>query len=280
MTPNSNPLRQFFRQPSIYITLPSGGEFWPKGSIEIPPTGELPVYPMTAIDEINYRTPDALFNGSAVVNVIQSCIPSIKDAWKIPHIDLDSVLIAIRIASYGTKMDLTSTCPACETANDYQLDLRSVMDQIERPDYNSSLDIGDLSIMFKPVPYDVQTKLNNAQYEQQRTLVQVQNAEMTDEEKIKIMNSALSEISKVTINIIANTVAAIRTPSALVAENEYILEFLQNCERNIFVSIRDQAISLREKSELRPLKIKCRECDNEYDQTFTLDQASFFEPAS
>jgi hypothetical protein len=82
---------------------------------------------------------------------------------------------------------------------------------------------------------------------------------LSREEKIKIMNSALSEISKITINIIANTVAAIRTPNALVTENEYILEFLQNCERNIFVSIRDRAISLREKSELRPLKIKCHD---------------------
>ena len=280
MTPNSNPLRQFFRQPAIYITLPSRGEFWPQGSLEMPANGELPVYPMTAIDEINYRTPDALFNGSAVANVIQSFIPAIRDAWKVPHIDLDSILIAIRIASYGTNMDLSTTCPACSSVNDYQLDLRHVMDNIGVPDYSTPLKLGDLEIAFRPVAYDVQTQLNNMQYEQQRTLAQVQNADMTEEEKVKIMNGALTEISKITINIIANTVTAIKTPTALVTETNFILEFLQNCERGYFVAVRDHAIMLREQSELKPLKVVCDDCKHEYNQTFTLDQASFFEAAS
>ena len=32
------------------------------------------------IDEITFKTPDALLNGQATVDVIQSCIPNIKDA--------------------------------------------------------------------------------------------------------------------------------------------------------------------------------------------------------
>ena len=75
---SNNPLKQFFRQPAIYVRLPSQGKFYPPGVLEMPATGELPVYPMTAIDEITYRTPDALFNGQATVNVLQSCVPDIK----------------------------------------------------------------------------------------------------------------------------------------------------------------------------------------------------------
>ena len=45
-----NPLSQFFRQPSIYIKLPSQGNYYPEGAIEMPQNGELPVLPMTAID--------------------------------------------------------------------------------------------------------------------------------------------------------------------------------------------------------------------------------------
>ena len=40
------------------------------------------------------KTPDALVNGETTVEVIQSCMPNIKDAWKIPVIDLDVILIA------------------------------------------------------------------------------------------------------------------------------------------------------------------------------------------
>ena len=52
MTQFANPLKQYFRQPSVYLRLPSEGQFWPTGTITMPPNKELPVLPMTAIDEI------------------------------------------------------------------------------------------------------------------------------------------------------------------------------------------------------------------------------------
>ena len=68
---NNNPLRQYFRRPAVYISLPSKGEGYSVDELELPETTELPVYPMTAIDEITARTPDALFNGTAVVELIK-----------------------------------------------------------------------------------------------------------------------------------------------------------------------------------------------------------------
>ena len=59
MPTKANPLSSFMRQPKIYITLPSRGRFWSKGSIEIPENGELAVYSMTAKDELTFKTPDA-----------------------------------------------------------------------------------------------------------------------------------------------------------------------------------------------------------------------------
>lgn len=73
-----NPLKKYFRQPKVYVTLPSKGEYWPDGTIEIPESGEFPIYAMTAKDELAMKTPDALLNGQATVDVIQSCVPNIK----------------------------------------------------------------------------------------------------------------------------------------------------------------------------------------------------------
>ena len=67
MTDRINPLQQYFRRPAIYLRLPSEGNGYPEGSINLPDNGEVPVYPMTTIDEITSRTPDALFNGTVVV---------------------------------------------------------------------------------------------------------------------------------------------------------------------------------------------------------------------
>jgi hypothetical protein len=123
-----NPLSQFMRQASIYIKLPSGGLYYPPGTIQLPENKEIPVLPMSTRDEITVNTPDALMNGQGVVDMIHSCCPSIKNAWAVPIVDLDTILIGIRIASYGENMEYTSTCPKCENADNYEIDLRQFMD--------------------------------------------------------------------------------------------------------------------------------------------------------
>ena len=52
MVENANPLSKYYRQPQIYIKLPSEGKWY--GSDVFTPTenGEIPVLPMTAKDEL------------------------------------------------------------------------------------------------------------------------------------------------------------------------------------------------------------------------------------
>ena len=94
------------------------------------------------------------------------------------------------------------------------------------------------------------------------------------------LTDALKRITELTISALKWSIASIRTPQAIVTEPEYIEEFLNNCDRNLFTQIRDRVVELRIVSELRPLKIKCTNCSHEYEQPFTLDMASFFETAS
>jgi len=281
MTQNSNPLRQFFRQPAIYLRLPSGGRFWAPGSLELPQNGEMPVFPMTAIDEITYRTPDALFNGQATVNVIQSCIPSIKNAWAIPSSDLYSVLTSIRIASYGHELEVPSKCPKCSHEENYTVDLREILDSIIPADFDAAVEQGDLEITFQPMTYQSQTDTNLVQFEQQKTIQVIQNSpDLTDQEKIEKLNDALQNITELTIRALKWSIASIRTPNALVTEPEFIEEFLTNCDRKLFLRIRDHIIALREQGEVKPLTIECASCGNRYEQTLSLDQANFSEAAS
>lgn len=276
----NNPLKQYFRQPAIYIRLPSKGEFYPDGALDMPPNGELPVYPMTAIDEITYRTPDALFNGSATVNVIQSCVPNIKDPWSIPAIDIDTILVSIRIASYGHSLDVESICPACNETDEYGVDLRTAIDTMQAGDYQQIIKYRDLEIYFRPMIYKNINENNQRQFEEQRTLQSIANIEATDQEKIKILNNAMQKIQKATVEALSQSIAAIKTPSALVTDSAFVVEFLQNCDRNLFNQIRDRIINEKLKSELQPIKLKCHSCNHEYSQQLTLDMASFFAPAS
>lgn len=280
MTQFANPLKQYFRQPAIYMRLPTGGKYWPSGTIDMPQNGEIPVYPMTAIDEITYRTPDALFNGQAVVSVIQSCIPSVKNAWAAPSADVNSMLVAIRLASYGHELEISSTCPACETVEDYAVDLRNVLDQLKLPDFETTLQYGDLEIAFTPVSYEQQNRSNQSQFDEQQMIRSATDSDMPEDEKLKRLNDAMRRITELTIEAIKWSISGIRTPSAIVSEPEYIQEFLLNSDRKLFSLIRDRVIDLRKISELKPLDIKCGNCSHDYHQTVTLDMTSFFEPAS
>lgn len=276
----NNPLKQYFRQPSIYITLPSGGQFYPEGTLDIPPNGEIPVYPMTAIDEITYRTPDALFNGSATVSVIQSCVPNIRDPWSIPAMDIDTILVSIRIASYGHSMEVDSQCPKCNEQDEYGVDLRTAIDTMKGGDYQKIVKYRDLEIYFKPMSYRDLNSNNQRQFDEQRTLQSIAAVNATDQEKIKILTDAMKKIQSATVEALAQSIAAVKTPNALVTEIEFITDLLQNCDRTLFNQIRDNIIEQKTKSELQPMHLKCHKCGHEYQQALTLDMTSFFAPAS
>lgn len=277
----NNPLSQYFRQPAIYIKLPSNGDFYPDGAITMPENQELPVLPMTAIDEITYRTPDALFNGTAVANVIESCVPNIHNGWAVPSTDLDTILVGIRIATYGHDLEVNCFCPKCENQDHYTTDLRQSIDTLKAGDYNQPLLHRDLEIYFRPMSYKMLNQNNQLQFEEQKIIQALaQTSDDNQQAQSSAISAVLKKITDMTVTSIAQSVSAIKTPTSIVTDQMQVEEFLRNCDRKLFSRIRDHVIALKSNSELKPLSVKCTSCDNQYEQSFTLDMSSFFEPAS
>jgi hypothetical protein len=275
MTIQNNPLKQYFRRPAIYLKLPSGGKMYAPGVINIPESGELAVYPMTAIDEISSKTPDALYNGTAMADIIKSCIPDIKDPWSINSIDLDAILIAIRAAAGGDDMSISSECPSCKEVAEYGVNLVGILSQLKSADYEKELTINELSIKFRPLSYKEMNEAGTSQMEAQRIFMMIEKEE-NEAIRAEKTQEALRFITEVTMKILSNTVTHIRTPNVFVEEKEYILDFLKNCDRETYIAIRDYNASLKAQTEIKPLKIKCINCQHEYDQQFTLNTSDFF----
>lgn len=275
-----NPLKQYFRQPAIYIKLPSGGNFYEGQSLERTANSEYPVMPMTTMDEITYRTPDALFNGSAVPTVIQSCVPNIKNAWSMPVSDIDTVLVAIRIATYGHTMEISTHCPKCGHEDNYDLDLRVVMENIKSPDYQKTLSLGDLELHFCPMTYQQINDNNMRQFEDQKIMQVVQDSDIADEEKMAKLGAVLKKITQFTSEALAQNIAMVITPQSRVIDHQHITDWLLNCDRAVYMKVRDHIIEIKQQAELKPLNITCRNCSNEYEQNYTLDMSNFFEAAS
>ena len=272
-----NPLKQYFRRPGLYLKLPSGGAGYPAGSINMPDNGELPVYPMTAIDEITTKTPDALYNGVAVVEIIRSCVPNIIDPWKVNNIDLDAILIAIKAASNGSEMDLDTVCPSCSESGKYGLHLISLLSTIKAGDYNTKITIDDnLQVKLRPLTFTEVNDSNTIQFELQRAMLNIQRMEDEDA-KIAASSQALMKVNEVSMQVVTNSIEYIKTPESTVIDKTFIMEYIKNCDRRTFDKIRDATINLRETSDIKPLDIKCTQCDFEYKQPFTLNVSDFFE---
>jgi hypothetical protein len=271
---NNNPLRQYFRRPAVYLKLPSGTTSYSEDVINIPVTGELPIYPMTAIDEITARTPDSLFNGTAIAELIKSCVPDVKDPWAISSSDLDAILIAIKSASNGDQLDIDSICPKCNELSPYGISLVGILSTLKAGDYNKEFEVGDLKIKFRPLVYKEMNEASIAQFEMQKLFASMEN--MSEEEKDKIGGDALERVTLLTMKLLSLGIEYIETPEIKVQENEFILDFLKNCDRNTFISIREYATELKKSSTPQPLKIKCDSCGHEYEQDFSLNPSDFF----
>lgn len=276
MTNPNNPLRQYFRRPAIYISLPSKGKYYPPNSLELPQNGEIPVYPMTAIDEITAKTPDALFNGNAIVELIKSCVPAIKDPWCLPSTDLDTILVAIRAATNGNELGIESTCPKCEETSGYSVNLVGSLSDINVDGYNDPIRVGELSVKLKPLNFKSVNQGNLDQFSVQRELNQLDTIE-NQEDRNKQSSSLLKKITEMNINLVANTIESITTPSEVVTNKEFINEFLHGCDKTSFEHIRKKVVSLREASTIKPLQVKCVNCSHEYEQPLALNVTDFFE---
>lgn len=270
----NNPLKQYFRRPSIYLKLPSGGIGYPPGTLNKTESGELPIYPMTAIDEITSKTPDALFNGTAIVEIIKSCVPDIKDPWAIPSTDLDAILIAIRSAAQGNEMEIESECPSCKEVANYEINLIGVLQTMKPGDYTKELQVGDLFVKFRPLAYREMNQAAIAQFEIQKLFNNMDD--LTNDERTKKTQEIIIKITEITMAVLAQTIEYVKTPNINVAETEFILDFLQNCDKNVYTELRDYHAKLKDSTQIKPQKIKCVHCQHEYEQSIVINVTDFF----
>lgn len=272
----NNPLKQYFRRPALFINLPSQGKYYPAGAIDMPDNGELPVYPMTAIDEITAKTPDALFNGNAVIDIIKSCVPAIRDPWALPATDLDTILIGIRAATNGNELEIETTCTSCEETSKYGLNLVQMLSTIDASGYTEELQIGELKFKFRPLTYKQVNKGNLNQFELQREIAQLQAIE-DDNERAKKSIETMTKLTNMNIELLSNAIASIELPNESVTNSQYIDEYLRGCDKNTHETIRKHVVKIREMTQIKPFKIKCIHCSHEYDQTLGLNISDFFE---
>ncbi len=278
-----NPLKKFFRQPKLYVRLPSSGNFYPPGALERTETGEYPIYAMTAKDEIAMKTPDALLNGQSTVDVIQSCVPNIKNAWQVPSIDVDALLVAVRIATYGENIDVDVKIPNTTIEKTYTADLRIVLDKLLSAAFDPVIQVTDeMTVYIRPLSYLEFTKNAIKTLEEQRIFNLVNDETMDDEKKIQLFNKSFKQLTDITVSMVGQCIDKIVTPDGEVSDPAFIQEFMNNADKDFFTGIMKHLETQRTRFQFEPYKIITSEeeqqagAPKEFELPLTLDAASFF----
>lgn len=275
---SDNPLARYYRQPALYLKLPSGGRYWPAGSLDLPPNGEIPVLPMSGKDDLAMRNADGLMNGATTVSVIQSCCPNIKNAWHTPSVDLDAIMIAIRMASYGGTMEFDTKCVNCGEDMSYGADLANILDSIRSPDFSKGIEVDNGLIVFlKPNSYLDFNNTNQERYIQQRTIKVVQDSTLSEEEKIEKIKAAVFEMTERTIERVSAFIDYIITPEGdKVNDIAAIKEFVNNADQKTYNTLRDAVFEYNKEYSIKPVQIRCTACNHEDTRQFQFEPSNFF----
>jgi hypothetical protein len=270
----SNPLQKYFRQPKVFISLPSKGLYYEPGVL-VGDYSNVPVFAMSGMDEIIMKTPDALFTGESTAKVIESCCPYIKNAKLMPGIDIDAILIAIRIATFGDKMGVTQICPNCESENDYDVELGKLLDYFNNLKFINTIPVNEsLTIRIRPLQYEEMNYFSIENFKLQKTLYQ--SADLKEEDKQKTIDQIYKDLSELQLQLFLTAIENVQVDGQTVTEKSHIEEWMRNADRETYKLVKTKLEENKEAWNIPSTPVKCANCGTENTVTVTLDQANFF----
>lgn len=254
-----NPLLEKLKKkiPGETFRLPSRGMFYRDSELDPEvENGEIVIYPMTTIDELKMRSPDMLFQGTAITEVIASCVPQILKPERLIASDVDYVLTALRKVSYGPLLPIKHKCSFCEAPEkEYNLSIDHFIQstkEITREQYDAMNILVD----------DYEVKLKPCVFEEMIKILQRSNDEFDSAEKVSMwFDESLSSI--------------IRSVDG-VKDKELIMEWLQKLPRGIKEELSDKVEIINQWGLEFEYEIECDNCNKKANIKSTLNPTGFF----
>jgi hypothetical protein len=275
---NSNPLAKYFRKATVYITLPTKGIFNPE--LDMSALGDIGVMPMTALDEIALRNPEALLNGEAMIDVIKSCVPSIPDPRKLCNIDIEALYLAIKYATDGKDIELQHKCAECGETNNFSVDIDYILNRLPSYDTIPVVEHEDIKIYIMPPTIGAYTKKSLIDLEQKRIVKDInetiKNGEAKEEESAKRFYKSYLAIAQHNIDMLVDCIHHIELPDQEIYDKTVISEFLNNVDSSLVDKINKEAKALtRKPKEMTHMDITCPNCDTKSEKVLEVNPVNF-----
>lgn len=110
----TNPLLADLEQneafPAVSVALPTGGRWYDESVLEGADPLDLEVGVLGIMAEQNYRDPWLLMSGESMPRMLKDVCPSVRNPGELAEVDLEAILLAARLVSFGPTMELRHKC--------------------------------------------------------------------------------------------------------------------------------------------------------------------------
>jgi len=280
MSNESNPLRQFYRTEKLWISLPSDGNFY-DDVLELNSNNEIGIFSMTAADEVLFKNPDALLSGDAIKRTIQSCVPGIKKVEALLSNDVDTLIVAIRHASFGDSLDVVSACPECGVESTFSLPIEETLSSADKLDkeYPINLDSG-VTVFIKPHTFADNLIAISKSFEQNNIIKNVENPSFDENQKIKMLGQSIDTLAKMNFDLVGNCVMRVYKDDGEdgidVTNVKHIKEFIKNIGRGDIKKIQNKLEEINNIGINKEFEATCEKCEYTWNVPIDFNPTTFF----
>lgn len=268
----ANPLlARLNRMPGETIRLPSLGKFYTNGELtEETVNGEIVLNPMTMTDEIMMKSPDMLFQGTAIERVFQRCSPNIKKPLDLLTSDVDFILTHLRRISFGPFVEVPFTCsnPKCKHENEVRVPLEYFTNS------SKEIDVTDFDAKFSlTTPTDGNTvRLKPITFRDFLMMQQINADSLTDP----------NVLEEYVLDSFSSVIAAVgEVENTSEEQREFIKEWLNHIPRSDTELITKAVAGLQDWGPTFKYNAKCSKCKHSNELTTELNPTAFFiQPSS
>lgn len=247
--------------PGETFRLPSKGLLYFNGELdEEVKDGEVVVYPMTTLDEIYMKTPDMLFQGTAIETVFKRCIPQIKKPTSLFANDVDFLLTCLRKVSYGDYITIPYKCVACDAEkakeNEYNIPLNFFIQS------SKSFTDDDINNMSIKISSGEHIMLRPSTFTEMMGIMQINEMDIkTPEEMNDLLHKSLASV--------------IRSVDG-VSEKEFVEEWLKTLPTRVVTEFSTDVERLNRWGPKFDYTIQCKDCGKDQKISTVINPLYFF----
>ncbi len=259
--------------------MPTGGK-WMANPPNLTADGEIGVRPMSVKDELILTVPDALYNGEAMFDLLQSICPDLTNIEDISLPDVDVILLASRASSYDKKFPVDARCPHCESTQMFDIDLQIVLSQVKSVTDSIELQVEDLTIEMRPNTLSAINANRIKTSETARIMLDIKKQEeLADTNLREKYSEQLAQIAAANFVLIADAIVKVTMPDGtIVSDRQHIVDWLANSNRSMVEMIQKHQLKMNVNGLPKEFNFTCGEetCGKSFDTEIEFNPSFFF----